>query len=527
MAVEPWPEWFQGLRPHQEKAVAECVDAFERGVKVVWLDGPTGTGKTIIGEAVRRALETRALYICSGKTLQDQFSHDFPYARVLKGRKNYATLIGEFPEISCDDCSKVKGPDGKYADDSCSWCWSVQECPYEMAKAAALHGDLAVLNMTYFLTETNYIGRFSKQSFVIMDECDVMESELMRSVEFALYPFTLKMLGIEAPKKGSHKSTIEQWIKTEMQPAVEREIRNTRNMDDKGIKRKKKLERLRGQSEWILGQLHNNNWVRDNNAGPLVVKPVSVAEFGQDRIWKHSDRWLCMSATIISADQLAADLGLEDDEYEVVKVPMTFPVENRKIYAMRGPNMTSKTQETAWPEMCEAIQKVLDAHPDERVLVHTVSYKLAEFLHDWLVLQNTRDIITYRSAKERDEALARYRKTVGSVLLASSMDRGVDLADDDCRVVVVAKIPFPYLGDPQVSMRMHLPGGDTWYKVQTVRTLVQQTGRGVRNAEDHCVTYILDGQFLTNVYRNKSLFPEWWEEALKFDLPISGLARKG
>ena len=81
----------------------------------------------------------------------------------------------------------------------------------------------------------------------------------------------------------------------------------------------------------------------------------------------------------------------------------------------------------------------------------------------------------------------------------------------------MAKVPFPYLGDPQVSKRMHMPGGKQWYAVQTVRTIVQMTGRGVRSKDDWCATYVLDSQFGSNIYkRHKRLFPEWWREAVEF-----------
>jgi len=127
-----------------------------------------------------------------------------------------------------------------------------------------------------------------------------------------------------------------------------------------------------------------------------------------------------------------------------------------------------------------------------------------------------RTVIAYTHASQKEDALAEFRRTKGAILIASSMERGVDLKGDDCRVQIIAKCPYPYLGDPQVSKRMNGPGGQEWYSVTTVRSIVQMTGRGVRNKEDWCHTYILDAQFGSNVLkRSKRLFPKWWIEAME------------
>lgn len=99
--------------------------------------------------------------------------------------------------------------------------------------------------------------------------------------------------------------------------------------------------------------------------------------------------------------------------------------------------------------------------------------------------------------------------------MACSADRGVDLPDDYCRLIVVAKVPFPNLGDRMVSMRLHMGDGQTWYTVETVRSVVQMAGRGVRHKDDYCRTVILDSQFRDGLWsRGAALFPRWFREAV-------------
>ena len=99
---EPLPPRFTSVRRHQYDAVQEIIDAYNDGIPMVVVDAPTGSGKTLIGELVRRVRGDRGLYVCHGKDLQDQFVRDFD-APVLKGRVNYPTVRGG-EGVTADQC---------------------------------------------------------------------------------------------------------------------------------------------------------------------------------------------------------------------------------------------------------------------------------------------------------------------------------------------------------------------------------------------------------------------------------------
>lgn len=212
--------------------------------------------------------------------------------------------------------------------------------------------------------------------------------------------------------------------------------------------------------------------------------------------------------------------------WSCVRVPSTFPVENHPIFVTPICSMTAKNKAESFPKMANALRNLVLHHPDERILVHTVSYDLATFLTKELLAKlgpQHKRVLTYRGAGEREKVIAKYRKVEGSVLVAPSLDRGVDFRDDDCRVVAVAKIPYPHLGDKQVSARMHSKGGQRWYSTQTVRSLVQMTGRGMRSADDWCVTYVLDTQFVEGIWkRSRALLPDWWRAGLDMSAKYVG-----
>ena len=499
------PEWATSVLPHQADAIEQVIEAYESGVKVVVLDGPTGAGKTLIADVVRQRLEAKGLYVCSDKGLQDQFLHDFPESRVIKGRANYlpqrrVKVAGEL--ITCDDCTGPK----------CVYCASLLSCPYIEARRQAMGSDTAVLNSAYFLSELNGPGRFTGRKLVVVDEADTLEPTMMRWVEVTATRGLVQRLGVRGlPGKGSHQVTIVKWVAGVLLPALEDAAQQ-----EQDPKRKRTYERQAGSFDRFLTSYDRGDvWVRENrHDGGLVMKPVEVNAFGGGALWRHGDLFLLMSASVISAKMMLDGLGWKG-EYGFVQVPMTFPVENRPVIVAPVAEMTRKGKEAGeWEKIVPSIKGVLRLHPGERVLVHAVSYELTKLIAEGLI-DGDREVFWYTNAQGKQNAVDDYAATPGSVLVAPSLDRGVDFTGDLCRVVVIAKVPYPSLGDVQVSARMHsTAGGQMWYNVETVRTLVQMTGRGVRSSTDHATSYILDRSFLNVLRRNEHLFPQWWTQAL-------------
>lgn len=521
---EPYPAWLTELRDHQWTALEEIQEGFARGIGMIWVDGPTGTGKTAIGECVRRMLRKPAAYVCSGLTLQDQFARDFEYAKVLKGKSNYPTLMaqsGDMPNTTADACMRTGGG-------PCMLCPGDSKesirCPYRVAKFEAVGARLAVLNTTYLLYEANTANpSFSGQDLIIADECDELEGELLGYTEYRLSKRMAEQLKTTIPKSGSHYVTIAKWLRSDVIPMLAMEIQGmagmARNIDN--IKRRNRLIRLEDASIKTAAELDLGGWVRDDNYDGLVLKPISVARFGQPYLWSHAENWLNMSATIISSEQMSRDIGAGDWSQLTVSVPMTFPVENRIINFAPIADMSRTGEEEGGWEVClTGICNLLNMHPGERIVIHAVSYRLTKFITEGIAAEiakgtvKRRKIISYTSSAMREAAIARYRRTEGAVIVAPSLDRGVDFKGDDCRVQIIAKVPYPYLGDKQIKARMNLEDGQQWYTVRTIRDLVQMTGRGVRSETDYCTTYILDRGFGRLFDMNKRLIPAWWREAV-------------
>lgn len=317
------PSWVSSIRPHQVSAVQQILEAFTTS-KVVLLDAPTGSGKTLIGELVRQQLDTRALYLCSSLQLQEQFARDFPDAAILKGRTNYPTADSpsKFPDLNAGDCVKERDtlpacfdcdPDNLSPDSMhCKWCHPVKACPYEMAKATAIRTPLVCTNTAYFLHEANYVGSLPLQrGLVIVDESDTLEDVLMSFVEVHVSARKAKEYGISPPSKKTVQSSWEEWAVMAQDTLAGFRINGN---SISSIRARKSLERLRANVKRLNDPetgIRAGGWVYTGyDKGDISFKPIEVSHLAQDYLWRHAPKWLLMSATTISFDVMATTLGL-------------------------------------------------------------------------------------------------------------------------------------------------------------------------------------------------------------------------
>ncbi|MHA1813644.1 MAG: helicase C-terminal domain-containing protein [Candidatus Thorarchaeota archaeon] len=498
--------------------------------RFILLQGPTGSGKSLVAAAAQRMLNTRMIYVCFTKQLQDQFVSDFSvdlqgnrYAVDLKGRANYPTLRYPhlFPKVNASLCTGSKETHCRWCcDGNCGApsgkCYAKLDCPYNVAKAAALGSEIAVLNFDIFVNEANYVGAFSKSfDMICIDEADLIEQGIMGFAEFSISQKWINRFGLSMPKKTVESSWIE-WARDEALPAIEDELKRLKNaygVED--TRREQELKRMESKIRFFLSEVSNHRWVYTDEGNRWTWKPVFVSHLTNKFVWRHANRFILMSATIISPDEMAYNLGIPREEIDFIDLPSTFPKERRPIYYIPVASISKKNERQTRPQVIRKLDEIIDKHPGEKVLVHTTSYGFASQVVS--MSKHRSRMITYDTSDKRVAALAKFKDSRRpAVLVASSMERGVDLPDDLCRVVVILKVPFANLGDKQISQRLYSDksGGQMWYAVNTIRTLVQETGRAMRSATDHCTSYILDGQF-ERLYRDwKYLFPKWWREAL-------------
>jgi len=502
-----------------------AVNAIEKCEKPHFLaDLPTGIGKSLVGVGSHRISGKKTIYTCGTKQLQDQLIKDFDGLAVsLKGRANYSCAMreNEFPAVTADDCS-LSQP---------SACNYYHDCEYYQQRKLARESPLVVLNNAYFLNEANgFQSSFSGAELLIADEVDALDNALMGYIEFRVTTRQLEKYGIYPPAHTEQKESWISWIPdaTEKLQRKSDQIGDTLHYSDFKNWGKTQIEsnRLKKSIDKMverLGTLKSGldySWVfySGNNNGQTewVFKPVNVGAYAKYYLWRHAEFSLGMSGTILSPEIMCKELGIVDCDY--MQLPCPFPVENRPIYYRPVVNLSRASMQFELPVLREAIESDLPKYSHKKVLIHTVSYAIRNYLMETL---SCRDRLVTHESNTRESALENFKSSRKPlVILSPSFDRGVDLREEDnCAAVMVCKIPYLSLGDPQVAAKVKTPGGWTWYALKAAQTLMQMTGRHVRSMSQRGDTYIYDRQFSKLLGQTKNMIPTWWQDAIQTQDP--------
>lgn len=503
----------ENFRPGQEDAIRFTKDS---GKKVGVIVGPTGSGKSLVG-MVAGAHHKKFSYLCSSKNLQHQLVHDFPEARLMMGRNNFPCNLDE--SRTADLCIHT----------TTTPCRVKGRCYYEVHKRSVLAHPIQILNYHYFLHEANYVGGFSDYPIMVCDEADLIEGLLTGFIELRISKSKLDILRLSPPKyktttardglnswrswaeKGKAKvserlASLRRYIES-LQPDQEL------TRDDCQMVGELKTTEALSKKLTIFLEYVDESWLFEETPSGWVFQPTWLKpELSGQYFFRHAERFLFMSATMPPRAVLAQMLGINAGDIYYHEVPSAFPQSNRPVFLNPVADLTLKNFKDELPKLVKGIEKILDNHRGEKGMIHTVSWKLNQAV---LGLNNPR--LISHNTHDKDDALEAFKRSTNKVFVSPSSIRGVDLPDDLCRFVIIAKAPFQSLGDKLVSARVYGSGlGEFWYRSICAMDIVQASGRGVRHKDDYCTTYLLDRQIEKLVVDNQNLFPRYWMEAVDY-----------
>jgi Rad3-related DNA helicase len=526
--IEKFP--FQSPREGQLEIISEIVDAIERGYSNIILEAGTGTGKSAVATTLARIYQP-AYILTMTKQLQSQYAAEFGYP-LVKGRGNFLCQ-NESLEYNCDQgtCQTIPSTQKFVCDYGISkspfdgemrafqdafgtpiYFRSNERCRYWDQKAVAVESPITLMNYDYALLELNYVKHFGKRHLMVLDEAHNIENKLMQRLEVNLYNRRLEReIKKKIPPSMMKYHDPQEWILF-----VESLYDDYQDINLKTIPKRSadRVNRMKMNLSELSRNMENNpeNWVVDTSPGGVSFKPLRINTYAGDRLFNHADIRLFMSATILDKDLFCQWLGIEPDETYYMEIKSIFPQSSRPVHLKLVGNMSQRLIKRTAPKTIPILEKIINHHEKEKGLIHTHNYKCQQYIMKHL--KNPR--LMGHNPKNREQVLNRFEHSKDKrVLVSPSMSEGVDLPYEKCQFQVIYKIPFPYLGDPQINQRKQLD--PPWYAYKTIMTLLQAYGRGMRAEDDYCETYILDGNFrmlLRNpLYRN--LVPSFFKEAIQ------------
>jgi Rad3-related DNA helicase len=555
------------VRDKQQKILSEIEQALKSGFKHIFLEAPTGFGKSPVAIALARYLGSS--HICTAtKDLQAQYSRDFPFVREVKGKSNFLCLVkcDTGLEETCEygPCMKDDGYDciyktrmtdykaegegtkyeiidldifakKKYIDNMKSQLKIIdlewKPCHYYHQKWIAARSSHTIYNYKYFLSDLFYSGNIHQRKLLVIDEAHTVESEVADFRSFVIYRDALMHLipKLQFPNKMEYN--IETWIDfgTELREellkfidkasdAVEDnksyEPYTEKNLIDALAKEKNVaavIEDMKcNRNNWIVTNVEKNS---SNQLRRVVLTPLNVSNYFND-ILSMGAVTLFMSATILSKNYLCKVIGLKPDQVQFIRVEQSeFPVKNRPIYLMNIAWLNAKTIGQSLPSIANAVNNIMSIHKNEKGIIHTTSYSQLQFIKNNISRENTARLIETGPMFDRNEILQKHSKTTKpTVLISPSLYLGVDLKDYLSRFQIIVKVPYPDLTDRKIAaMKLRDP---KWYNWNTILRLVQAYGRSIRSKDDFANTYILDSSISYLIRNAREMLPKWFLDAI-------------
>ncbi len=537
-------------RPQQKIALEKIAAAYASGKRVVVLEMPTGGGKSLVCKAVANAAVERGgtHFLTSQKVLQDQYERDFPSPdiEVLKGRSNYPCSHESGQGNDCSDapCTRQrKGILGECVDAkfttldaeasplrlAVSLALKPEEhlCPYWKQLQKCHDHKITLFNFSSFLFQQR-IGRFPKRHLMILDEAHGTESQLLQFVSLELTEWALSIVNVSITRNIASKEQFAEWLReTDLLRKIDIIIKDSADgtcEEDLDQVQLEAVKELQGKLQVFLEYLEKTEWMlevveyekRGEPTKKIVARPLFARHFAQGLLFRHAERVLCMSATILDVNVWADNLGIPKDEVELIQAPCDFPVVNRPINLDYAGNMGFKyfsrqqnPQSPTRPKFAAKVAHLLGRHRGERGIIHTHSFEISRVLFEDV---GDPRFLFQSDFASKDEMLEEHARRKDSVIVAPAMHEGLDLKDDLARFQIICKVPWPSLADK--VMKERAARDDRYYSWLTALKLVQSYGRSVRSKDDWATTYIVDQGFDGFLQRSGKMLPQWFTEAI-------------
>jgi Rad3-related DNA helicase len=519
--LDYWPDPNRTPRKSQIEAL-QWIEENIGKKKYLFLEAPVGAGKSLIGLTVSRYLEGNAFVLTPQRILQKQYESEFATneqirLRSLVGKSNYKCSD---KNTSCDVGSMLKP--------------TCNNCPHKAAKEAAVKSKNTVLNYDLALLNFAFTDTFKTRKLMILDECHSLEQILTEfdaiGITFnQMQEMNVKWTQLDDIVK-AHKWVVDKYLPNLKDRVADLEaiatplLQSGDGLNPDEIKLIKNYEKLNEhldeitELELLPEQDLKDNYILVHDKLNVKFKRLYAGTTFKRYIRPQADNFLFMSSTILNYEGYCKDNGIPPEEATFLSLESEFPEENRQVYYMpqMKMNVTWDKPETkpARRRTLKHIEDLCEMHKTDSGIIHTANFKIAEWLVENLDVPQKIYHHNPDSGDDRNSIIEAFQDSPKPGLLISpSITEGLDLKDDLSRFAIIAKTPFPYMGDQWVKARQEL--STEWYRRQALIDVIQGCGRIVRSKDDYGNVYIIDESWAYLYSQSQNAIPQWWKDSYR------------
>jgi Rad3-related DNA helicase len=524
---------------------------FERGYRWAVANKMAGGGKSAayvgLAQLYRREEPGfRACFVTATRALQEQLGRDYGVDRapgcglkVIMGRDNYK--CSAYPKQTCrqakDYCPrqqycqapKSEREDGLGGGSRIKRGREGEYCTYMVERERARLSPLVAMNYQYALKAGSGVGPFD---LVVLDEAHLADEELTRHLSVVVSDGDMRRLG-----KAGLLSARNDWrachLLGELREDIQAELMSERADEMYGGLSPETKESL-GKVLEFCERAEDGDWIKRLVGGvgggggggrgeEVEAVPVWPGPWNSG-LWLGAPRVLATSATVY--EKTMSMLGVPKEKYRIRFFEQPYELGKRcPIVWVPTVKLSGEDRdEEKIRKSVVRIDQILDgraARLGRNGLIHSVSWTRAEQIKR---LSRHRDRIIVPDRRCVREEVSRFKclPNQGWVLCGPVFVAGVDLPGDECRFVIVPKVPFGVTTDELAAERKRRDRD--WPVYCVAQDLPQMALRGMRAEEDWCEVFILDDhiKWVTAAARGIGVVPEWfdWKQSLVVPKPL-------
>lgn len=260
----------------------------------------------------------------------------------------------------------------------------------------------------------------------------------------------------------------------------------------------------------LIGYLDSSDFLVKEVSGDTVTFYNLKQDFlVYNCLLKKARHRIMLSATVGNINDFVDNIGikyLENKDYSFKRIPSTFNFDKSPIIIYPYYKLNWQNKEKMFPIIRNTVYDICNKFENKKGIIQTTSYTDALSIYDNAPLNIKCRLLVYNTSTQKDTMLKMHTYRPDSILLGPTLNEGLDLPDDLCRFIIITKVPYLQLNNNFVKRKKEMFKG--WYQSTASLKMIQTIGRGVRNENDYCETFVLDGCFLDLIQKTKDQYPD-------------------